>query len=785
MSMHEKEEIVPGTEAENEEMITNPDEQITDEMSDAEEPENVTDENTEENTDEEQSEEETEVEEAESEEESEEEETEEESEEAEEEDEEEPEEEPLQPKKPRSFGKIWLLQMADVLNILLILGAVALFVFGGMTEGGLLCFVWLLRTVLGSMRFKKLEKQLAKEGLDASSLYEKTEADKKLYKGVYIATACIIFVVGALTGLSLYFRGLDYSVISACVGFLVLVCPTEILLFQKLGRAEGKRILAEGGSISCPGARAIREAEYVVVRESDVVSDKLNFAKIDTYYKAFGTKDSFIGRDKPVFRTILEMIVLASEIKTDANGLYKGSGVELALVNMAAEQGVYKEALDEKFKRSFVMRSDNAVTFGVKLPEGVRMVSKGQTATILSMCDRVLGDGEVHPISEEIIKEITDRAEAYRKEGAHVCAISFSDYQKKPKKDTTDKMFLGLLVSYYMPNSAGIAMIKKYENAGLKPLLFSHADNEKTAAMLKLYKKDSVCIIKEEATDENLEDTTAYCGMTPEKEQAVLEVYRKAGKDVLVFVQKKENKHLCQSTDASVLVGKRSCIDGCGGTLRYKSDIFDLRKNLSAYLYAEKKTVTFLLIVKAFLLAFGLLWSGISFACPMQFYQMLFLSLFVPVCATHILYAPYRKEKGKAPRKKGLVVTLYTILAFLVLALSYAFGRYTVPALSADSAKVFASAMSFLVAGGILLLLAIQSISHKILLSFSFITSKQAWLCLIIGAVLTVAMFMVPALRALVAIPALPYLKGMWIGIFLLVFAVASDLIKYILKEKE
>lgn len=713
-------------------------------------------------------------------------------EEPEEEDEPEEEEEADQPAKevaPRSFGKIFLLQMADMMHILLLLGTIGMFLLGDAVCGALLCVAWVLRLTVSSVLLHKAERRVARIGVDATELYKKSEADKKLNIWTYIASAIALLIFGALAGTYIYFYGMNYELVIGCIGLMLLTCPAELLTFFKLCRAEKTAGIADGGSALCQGARAIRDAGFVVIRESDVVSDKLKFAKIDTYYKSFGLKDSVIGRDRPIFRTILEMTVQATKVKQDENGLYKGNKEELAWINAAAAQAVYKEAIDEKFVRKFVLKGENTVTFGHKIPDGIRLISKGDPKEILAMCDRVMGDGEVLEATDSIVQEITERAEAYCKEGAHVCALAFGDYEGKQKKDTNDKMFLGLLVCYYVPNTSGVSAIRKYESLGLKPLLFSKQSAEKTAVMLKLYKDEAVCMIKEQAEPENLKDTDAYCDMTPEKEQQILSVYKDNGKDVLVFVQKGQNKHLKDFTDAAVLVGSVKDAETYGGTVRYKSDIGDFRRKLSSYLYSEKKTLSFLTTVKAFLLLFGLAVCLITFKCPMLFSQMFGIGLLTEICAMHILYAPHRKEKicvnGK---RRGLLITVFGILAFAVVTVSYIFGRYTIPAGSVVLAEQFAAAMSFLVALTVVLLLALSSLSHKIVFSFGFVTVKQVWFLLVTGAVLAAALLYVPAVRSFVAIPVVSLEKGIWIGAFTAVFALASDLLKVIfcrVKEKD
>ena len=802
MSM-QKEEKVPGEELENKqdmpEEVQDDIEETTEEIAEAEE---ETTETAEDSTEEEETESEQEAEAEdisetqESEDESEEEEPEEED---ESEEEEEPEEEevteevqeaePIQEVTVRSFGKIFLCQMADMMQILLLLSVAGLIVLGYTAYATLFGIAWILRIIVSSSLLRKAEQKVAKIGMDAKKLYEKNEADKKLYFWTYMVSAIGIILLGAVAGVSVYLNGLEYEQIAGVVGLILLTCPAELFVFFKLCRAETTAGIADTGSAFCSGARAIRDAGFMVIRESDVVSDKLKFSKIDTYYKSFGMKDSVIGRDRPIFRTILEMAVQATKVKQDENGLYTGDKEELAWINGAAAQAVYKEALDEKFTRKFKFKGENTITFGFEIPDGIRLISKGEPSEILAMCDRVMGDGVVHEASEEIVKELTDRAEAYRKEGAHVCALAFSDYAEKPKKDTEDKMFLGLLVCNYVPNTSAITAIRKNESIGLRPLLLSRQSSEKTAAMLKLYKEDSVCIIKEEATDEHLNDTDAYCNMTVEKEQQILSVYQQAGKSVLVFVQNGENKHLREHTDASVLVGSTKDAGLYGSTIKYKSDIGDLRKKLSSYLYREKKTLTFMATVKAFLLVFGLITSLVAFKSTMYIPQMFVIGLFAEVCAMHILYAPYHKEKYFAHQKRrnGLVA-IFAGLACFVTTLAYVFGRFTVPAASLAAAEQFASGMSFLVVFAVVLLLAMGSMNAKIVLSFSFVKSKQTWLLLLIGAILVAAMLYVPEIRAFLAVPALPIEKGLWILAFALVFLVASDLLKYILctiKEKE
>ncbi len=683
----------------------------------------------------------------------------------------------------KGFGGNLLWSVLKPFPILMLAATVVVFVLCGIKAGIGMALLLVLRVFGMAILLTKAEKRLENKNMPVELVYTKTEREKKINKIIYIVSACLLVVLGGLFGWGVAVKGLHVPYLGAGICFLLAVSPMEILPYFTLGKLQNYAALSAFGTSEWQNDREIYKAKRIVIRPEDVVADKLEFASITTYYKNFVPGESVTDRDKPICRTILEMAMLGAEVTSDENGLYQGEKQELAWLDGAAKHSVYKEAVDAQCAEKIVRKQEGKTEVCVQIPGGVRIIAKGDTEKVLASCDRVLGDGVVMPASEQVCADILSRAEQYIKAGDFVCALAFSE-DTEDREWAKDKMFLGLLVCRYTADSSGVSLIEKYAETGLKPLLLSPENTYKTKAIMRLYGLDKgVCADGEAHTDGSAD---GYCNITPEREKDII----KTAGDVLLFVQGNDNTHLRDVASAVVEINNDTENLGQLGRLTYKSDIVSLRNTLARTLRNHRKLGIFWLIAKSVLLVLGLLWGVWQKTFPLDYYQTLCLfGLVMPACAHQILAGDYAGEcYTVSDKRKKWLTGLFGVLTVATVAVAHIFGRFTVPARSVEAAETFASGMSFLVAYGCIVLLTLQTLSHKILLRFAFITKKKAIVTLVSSILFAVVILWIQPVRQLLSVPYIPYHKGMWIGAFLLVFLLAGDLIKYTLytvEEKE
>ncbi|MBR3942828.1 MAG: hypothetical protein IKJ55_05690 [Clostridia bacterium] len=683
----------------------------------------------------------------------------------------------------KGFGGNLLYSILKPFPILMLVAAVAVFVLCGVVAGICMALLLCLRVFGMAFLLTKAEKRLQSKHMPIDSIRAKTDCEYRFHKLIYIISAVLLVILGGLFGWGIWAKGFDMTYIGAGICFLLAVSPMEILPYYTLCKLQNFAELSAFGTSEWQNGQEIYDAKRIVIRPEDVVADKLNFASITTYYKSFVPGESITERDKPICRTILEMAMLAAEVTTDENGMYQGDKQEIAWLDGAAKHNVYKETVDAQCAEKTIRTQDGQTEICVQIPGGVRIVSKGDAEKVLASCDRVLGDGIVMPASETVCADILRRAEQYTQAGDFVCALAFSE-DSEDVEWAKDKMFLGLLVCRYEAESSNISLIEKYRETGLKPLLLSPENTYKTKAIMQLYGVDKGACADGEAYTDGSAD--AYCNITPDREK---EIVKTVG-NVLIFVQDSENVHLKDCASAVVDITADTENAGKIGRLTYKSDIVSLRKTLARTLRNRRKLGIFWLIAKGAILFATLLWGIWQKAVPFNYYQMLCLfGLLMPVCAQQILAGDYDGERYAVNEKqKKSLIALFGALTVITVSVALIFGRFTVPARSLEAAELFASGMGFLVAYGCIVLLAMQTLSHKILLRFAFVTKKKAVITLGISVLLAAIVLWLQPVRQLFAIPYIPYHKGLWIWAFLAAFLLASDLIKFILytvEEKE
>ena len=674
----------------------------------------------------------------------------------------------------KGFGGHLIWAVLQPFMLLMLAATVALFVLCGIKAGVMLALLLVARVTVAAYLMTKAENRLKEKNMPVAFIVQRTESEKHFNKMIYIISAVVLACCGGLFAVGVVVKGLDASYISAGICFLLAVCPMEILPFCRLCKMQNFADLSRFGASEWQNDKEIYAAKRMVIRPQDIVNDRLNFACISTYYKNFVPGESLADRDKPIIRTILETAMLGNEATADENGVYQGEKQEIAWIDGASKHAVYKETVDGQCAEKVIRKQEEMTEVGVHISGGVRIITKGDVKAVLASCDRVLGDGVVMPASEAVCADILSRAESYIAEGDFVCALAFSE-DVQDKEWAKDKMFLALLVCRYTADNSGVSLVQSYEKAGLKPLLFSPENANRTKAMMRLCGVEkAVCADADGHTDGQAD---AYYNITEEREKAICET---AG-DVLVFVQQEENAHLKDKALTYVAINDEANAAATYGRLTYKSDIVPLRETLARTLRNHKKTTVFWLIAKTALLVLSVMWGVWYKALPLNVYQMLCLfGICLPLCAKLVSGGEYASECYEVSAKRKRILTgIFGVLTVVVVALAHIFGRYTVPARSVEAAELFASGMSFFVAYGCIFILALQALSHKILLRFAFVTNKKAVITAVCGILIALVILFVQPVREWLMIPNMPFHKAIWIGAFLGAFLLATDLIKY------
>lgn len=524
--------------------------------------------------------------------------------------------------------------------------------------------------------------------LDSTFTSEEFEQDEKLPNlltgtPLLVWTAVSLFLSLLASAVSIA-KGNDVidCAVSA-VGLFLVTCPLSLPDGFKLCSIEGLKKINSSAVLTPLCAKKLREAKYIGLGENDIASKKLKFRGVITSYNEFNADYPYSGQDRAVLKMIEEMACLCTNAELK-NGLYDGSLQEKAIIEGSSSNGVFKELLVTKYPRLFEKQTDSHQTVGVKIQDGVRVISMGEPREILSMCDSFLADGEVLKITDEMQSEMLKKEQELKDTGNYVTALAFSDNEKDTGHEKTNLCFLGLILVSHQADSSKLSFIKKCRSANLKPLLFTALEKENAEVIASFYTKNPYILSGEELdslTDRDLKHIISkadgFAGLSAQQKVRALSMLKENGQAVLypavtaddILFQSKAYVSIAPDNASQNL--KRMC----DGTVQFMEQIPEIKKatvnlyrnqnNLLGHNIAIKSGILISSLLTALCLPYG----------QNEFLQYLWLGIFIMPLTNYMILKAEDNSKGinekSAMRSSIISGAIIGALAFIVSLISY------------------------------------------------------------------------------------------------------------------
>lgn len=193
-----------------------------------------------------------------------------------------------------------------------------------------------------------------------------------------------------------------------------------------------------------------------------------------------------LGEEAPSLYTLMSICVLTNDAKlNEEDGLYSilGDPTEGALLAFAGKKDLDQVAHNQEYKRIEEIPFDSArkmmTTFHENFIED-KLISftKGAPDVILDRCDRVLLDGHVQPLTDEIRKEILEKNSEFALEALRVLGFAFKEHPDLPSDTSsenieTDMVFVGLTGMIDPARPEVRDAIRECKNAGIVPVMIT------------------------------------------------------------------------------------------------------------------------------------------------------------------------------------------------------------------------------------------------------------------------------------------------------------------------
>ncbi len=248
----------------------------------------------------------------------------------------------------------------------------------------------------------------------------------------------------------------------------------------------------------------------------------------------------------------LDLLIRAGVLCNDASLMIKeesvhisGDPTELALVVLGAKAGILKQELERKEPRIDEIPFDSARKMMTTIHRGSKNLiayAKGAPEVILRKSDRILVQGEIKPLRENLKKEILSRVENMANRAMRVLALAYKPLKEEYDREEVEKgmIFLGIVGMIDPPRAEVREAVKLAKQAGLKIIMVT-GDHKLTAEAIArevgiIEEDNSLVITGEELErmsdaelDELIENVAVFARVSPEHKLRIIDSLKRKG----------------------------------------------------------------------------------------------------------------------------------------------------------------------------------------------------------------------------------------------------------------
>ncbi|MDO4719366.1 MAG: cation-translocating P-type ATPase [Peptostreptococcaceae bacterium] len=253
------------------------------------------------------------------------------------------------------------------------------------------------------------------------------------------------------------------------------------------------------------------------------------------------------GDEKQTLTKDSEQLVRSFVLSSDAtfeNGEGTGDPTEIALIVLGIRSGLLRKELNEKHPRVFEYPFDSERKLMSTLNReegGYRVHTKGAIDSILPICDYVLSDGKVLPMTEEIRKDFLEAAETMSDEALRVLGAACKDTDSLLEAAEMEQglTLIGLVGMIDPPRIEVKDSISTAKAAGVTPIMIT-GDHKNTAVAIakQLGIADSIeqsmtgaeiDEADEEAFTRNIGNYRVFARVSPEHKVKIVRAFKSHG----------------------------------------------------------------------------------------------------------------------------------------------------------------------------------------------------------------------------------------------------------------
>ena len=273
-----------------------------------------------------------------------------------------------------------------------------------------------------------------------------------------------------------------------------------------------------------------------------------------------------------VIRKILELGAMCTDVEiSEVSRELTGEPTEVAIVDRALKEGIYKQELYQFMKRVDDVPFDSnrkMMTTIHKIPSGYRIITKGAPDVLLKHCTQVYENGKSMSLTSSLLKQIETQNNQMADQALRVLAIAYLDVNTIPSKSEIEKnlVFVGLVGMIDPPREGVKEAVATCRKAGIKTVMITgdHIATAKAIAKeLGILKEQDLAITGEEldkisqpVLQKDIMQYSVFARVTPEHKVRIVQAYQRAGAVVAMTGDGVNDAPALKNADIGIAMGK-------------------------------------------------------------------------------------------------------------------------------------------------------------------------------------------------------------------------------------
>lgn len=358
--------------------------------------------------------------------------------------------------------------------------------------------------------------------------------------------AIVIMIISAVVFvLSLYRRMPVLNALMFAVALAVAAIPEALSSIVTIVQAMGTQKMAKEHAI-IKDLKAVESLGCVSVICSDktgtLTQNKMTVQQVYINHQTMGA--DALDLKQQSHRYLLYDAILTND-SAIVEGQSIGDPTEVALLEMGRKVDIKEDILKEMMPRmeEIPFDSDRKLMSTKYRLHGVpTILVKGALDILLKRTDRIRIGDEVRPITEQDVKEILDKNQAFSEQGLRVLAFAYKEAQANQQLTLDEEdhlIFMGLVSMIDPPREESREAVSEAKRAGIRPVMIT-GDHKITATAIAeqigIFSEGDMAVtgqeldaMSEEELDDKIGKISVYARVSPENKIRIVDAWQRKG----------------------------------------------------------------------------------------------------------------------------------------------------------------------------------------------------------------------------------------------------------------